>query len=152
VPIFNTETAETESETDSGSVSPVHSNSIQGVLKRKVSHDPTIGVYQNNNDGCFKIGSSKLKFSNKHVFVDGKRYKATRGLWELLTRSQPDKNSITPRDKLAYTHILQQSNAHKVNFNTTGKIRANKGVKYKQFISRLINNSPEQNIEWTIVE
>jgi hypothetical protein len=150
VPVFNTETVDNLKL--SGSVSPVHTKYIKGVLKRKVSHDPTFGVYQNNDDGSFKTGSSKLKFSNKHVFVDGKWFKATRGLWELLTKPRPDKNSITHRDKLAYKQVLLHSNEHKVNFNPTGKIKPNKGVKYTQFISRLLYNSPEQNIEWTTVE
>lgn len=152
VPVFNTETADTESETDAESISPLHTKYIQGVLKRKVSHDPTFGVYQDNDDGSFKIGSSKFKFSNKHVFVDSKRFKATRGLWELLTKSRPDKNVVTLQDKQAYKQILLQSNAHRVDFSPTGKIRANKGVKYTRFISRLFNDSPKRNIAWESVE
>ena len=152
VPVFNTETADTESETDAESISPVHTKYIQGVLKRKVSHDPTFGVYQDNDDGSFKIGSSKFKFTNRHVFVDSKRFKATRGLWELLTKSRPDNNAVTLQDKHAYKQILLQSNAHRVDFSPTGKIRANKGVKYTRFISRLFNDSPKRNIASESVE
>jgi hypothetical protein len=79
VPLFETES---ESETDT---LPPHSKYIKGVLTRKVSRDPTFGVYQDDTDGSFKIGRSSFKYSNKHVFVDGKRYKATHGLWELVT-------------------------------------------------------------------
>ena len=66
VPLFKTE---------SGSVSdtlPAHSKYIQDVLKRKVSHDPTFGVYQDDTDGSFKIRRSSFKYNNKHVFVDAK--------------------------------------------------------------------------------
>jgi hypothetical protein len=134
VPLFQTET---ESETDS---SPTHSKYIHKVLTRKVSHDPTFCVYQDDTNGSFKIGQSSFKYNNKHVFVDGKGYKATQGLWELLTQSQPDKNVVTNQDSQAYKQILLQSNAHRVNYSPSGKIKANKGIKCTRFISQLFTN------------
>jgi hypothetical protein len=150
-PVFKTESTESETDTES-SVSPVHSKYIQGVLRRKVSHDHTFGVYQDDANGSFKIGRSKFKFSNKHVFVDGRRYKATPGLWELLTKSRPNKDTVTNQDRQAYKQILLQSNAHRVAYSPTGRIRANKGVKYTRFISRLFNDTPKQQIDWETVE
>jgi len=82
---------ESELETNS---QPVHSKYIHNVLRRTMSHDPTLGVYQNETDGSFKIGSSSFKCTDKHVFVDGRKYKATQGLWELLTKSKPDKTRL----------------------------------------------------------
>ena len=58
----------------------MHSKYINDVLRRKVSHDPTFGVQQDDNDGCFKRGRLSFKYNNKHVFVDGKKYKETPGL------------------------------------------------------------------------
>ena len=52
---------ESESETDH---SPMHSEYIQNVLRRKVSHDPTFGVYQDITDGSFKIGRSSFKYND----------------------------------------------------------------------------------------
>jgi hypothetical protein len=90
VPLFKEERlSESESETDSVSV---HSINIDKVLKRKSSHDSTLGVYQDDTYGSFKIGLSSFKYNDKHVFVDGKKYKATPVLWELLSRSKPDKD------------------------------------------------------------
>jgi hypothetical protein len=43
VPLFKTESLESESETDS---SPMHSKYIHNVLRRKISHDHIFGVYQ----------------------------------------------------------------------------------------------------------
>jgi len=137
VPLFKTEI---ESETDA---SPTHSKYIHNVLTRKVSHDPTFGVYQDDTSGAFKIGRSSFKYNDKHVFVDGKRYKATQGLWELLTQSRPDKNLVTHQDRRAYKQILLQSNAHRVNYSPSGKIKANKGLKYTRFISQLFTNTKE---------
>ena len=83
VPVFKTERLKSESETDS---LPLHSNYIQKVLKRKTSHDPTFGVYQDDTDGSLKIGRSNFKYNDKHLFVYGKKYKATKGLCELLSQ------------------------------------------------------------------
>jgi len=105
----------------------MHSEYIQNVLRRKVSHDPTFGVYQDDTDGSFKIGRSSFKYYYKHVFVDGRKCKATQGQWELLTKSKPDKNAVTIQDKQAYKQILLQSNAHRVNYIPTGKLKSQKG-------------------------
>jgi len=51
LPWFKTETLDYESETDSSSV---HSKYINNVLKRKLSHDHTFGVYQDDTDGSIK--------------------------------------------------------------------------------------------------
>ena len=121
MPWFKTETLDSESETDS---SPVHSNYINNVLKRKVSHDRSFGVYEDGTDGSFKIGRSGLKFNNKHVFVNGKKYKATQGLRELLTESQPNRTLVTIQDRQAYKQIFLQSNADRYNYSPSGKIKA----------------------------
>jgi len=57
-------------------LSRMHSECIQNVLRRKVSHDPTFGVYEVDTDGSFKIGRSSFKYNDKHLFVDGRNYKA----------------------------------------------------------------------------
>jgi len=80
------------------------------------------------------------------VFLDGKRYKATQGLWELLTTSRPDKNVITHQDRQSYKQILLESNAHRVNYSPSGKIKANKGLKYTRFFSRLFTNT--KDVPW----
>jgi len=63
-------------------------------------------VYQDYVDGSFKIGRSSFKYNDKHVFVDGRTYKAIQGLWEWLTKSKPDKNAVTIQDRQAYKQIL----------------------------------------------
>ena len=100
----------------------MHSKYIHNGLRRKLSHDPTFGVYQFDTDVSFKIGRSSFKNNDRHVFVDGKRYKATHGLSELLTKSKPDKNLFTLQDGHAYEQIPLQSNVHGVNYSPTSKI------------------------------
>ena len=108
---------ESESETD---VSPMHSEYIQNVLRRKVSHDPMFGVYQDDTDGSFKIGRSSFKYYDKHIFVEGRKYKVTHGLWELLANSKPDKYAVTIQYRQAFKQIHFQSTAHTVNYSPTG--------------------------------
>jgi hypothetical protein len=67
--------------------------------------------------------------------------RATQGMWELLTKSQSDKDLVSLQDK----QILLQSNAHRVNYSATGRIRANRGLKYKRFISRLFT---DRQVPW----
>ena len=97
-------------------------------------------MYQDDKGSYFKIGRSGFKYNNKHVFVDGKKYKSTQGLWELLTKSKLDKNLGTFEDRQAYKQILFLSNAHRVNYSPTGRIKANKGLKYTRFISQLFRD------------
>jgi hypothetical protein len=76
------------------------------VLKRA----PTFEVYKDDND-LFKIGSSTFT----QVYIDGTKYKETRVLRQLLTKSRTDDNIITLQAKETYKHILVQSNAHRYN-------------------------------------
>jgi uncharacterized protein YegP (UPF0339 family) len=133
-----------DSESESESL-PVHSNYMNNVLKRKVSYDPTFVVYQDDKDSSFKLGRSSFKYNNKHVFVDGEMYRSTQGLGELLANSKPDKNLVTHQDRQANKQILLQCNAHRINYSPTGRIRANKGLKYTRFISQLFT---DRQITW----
>jgi hypothetical protein len=82
VPVFKTQTAQSESETGGSYVSPEY---IHCVLRRKESQYPTFGVYQDDTNGSFKIGRSNFKYDDKHDFIVVKIFKAMHGLWELLT-------------------------------------------------------------------
>ena len=73
VPLIKTQMLDSESESES---LPVNSKYMDDVLKRKGSHDSTFGVYQDDKDSSFKIWRSSFKYNNKHVFVDGKKYKS----------------------------------------------------------------------------
>ena len=66
MPLFKTDY---ESETDS---SPIHSEYIQNVSRRKLSHETTFGVYQGDANGSLKIGRSSFKYNDTHVFVVGR--------------------------------------------------------------------------------
>jgi len=75
-----------------------------------------------------------------------KKYKATPGLWELLTKFKPDRNLVSVQVNQAYKQILLQSNTHKVNYSPSGKIKVTKGLKYTRFISQLFTNT--KDVPW----
>jgi len=56
---------------------------------------------------------------------------------------------VTFQDKQTYKQIFLQSNAHGVNYSPTGKIKANKGIKYTRFIFQLFTDKKE--VPWESV-
>ena len=62
-------------------------------------------MYQDDTNGSFKIGRSSFKYNDKHVYVDGKKYKTTPSLWTLLAKAKPDRNLVYVLDKQAYKQI-----------------------------------------------
>jgi hypothetical protein len=121
-----------------------YSPTLHNVFRRKASHDSNFGVYQDDPDSSFKIGRPSFKYNDKYVFVDGNKYKAIQGLWELLSHNliiiwsffKEDKHNINKY----YSSLIRI-----VNYSPTGRIRTNKGLKYTRYISRLF---PERQVPW----
>jgi hypothetical protein len=78
----------------------LHSKYVQNVLKRKLTHDTTFGVYQDDTESYFNIGRSSFTYTDNGIFVDGKKIRATQVLWELLTKARPNLNMVTPQDRV----------------------------------------------------
>ena len=72
-----------------------------------------------------------------NIHIKNVEFPATQGLWELLTRKRVDKKLITNADLKQYKTILKMTNAHLEGYDPTANIRTSKGLKYKDFISRL---------------
>jgi hypothetical protein len=86
-----------------------------------------------------KIGHSNFKYEDKHVFEDCRNYKAIQGLWELLTKSKPDKmRSLFRTDKHINKYSCSLTSRELI--SPRRKTKTNKGLKYKQFISQLFND------------
>ena len=63
-------------------------------------------------DGTFRIGNVEVEIDqDSKMVVQGKSYKATRGLFELLTRKKLDRSFITDSDLRSYTEILEATHA-----------------------------------------
>jgi hypothetical protein len=106
-------------------------------------------VYHNGNvdknfrmrrdaDGTFRIGDADVEIDrDSKSIVQGKSYKGTRGLFELLTRKKLDQSFVTDRDLKSYKQILEATHGNLENNDPTGVIKTKRGPKFKDVISKL---------------
>ena len=88
--------------------------------------------------GIFQIGKSLIEIGEiSEIYVDGKTYTGTPGLYELITLKKVNKCLITTRDLKNYRRILEASSAHKKHNNPKGTIKTTRGVKFREVISHL---------------
>jgi hypothetical protein len=89
-------------------------------------------------DGTFRIWDADVEIDNdSNIIVEGKSYKGTRGLFELLTRKKVDQSFITESDLKSYKEILQTTHGHLQNNDPAGDIKTKRGPKFKNVISKL---------------
>jgi len=88
-------------------------------------------------DGTFRIGNAEVEIDqDSNVFVQGKSYKGTRGLFEILTRKKVDRSFTTVSDLRWYKEIFKATHGHLENHDPSGVIKT-RGVKFKDVISKL---------------
>ena len=98
--------------------------------------DHTYGV--RNFENKWIVGNSVLVINeDDSLYIAGKVYGGTPGLYELLFMKKPDKNVYNEDDLAAYKTILSDTNAHKMYYLPGTKINTNRGLKYKEIIARL---------------
>ena len=86
----------------------------------------------------YKIGDSAVTIDvHSDIYVKGKRFRGTEGLWELLTHKKPNVNIVTTDDYKKYKGILEMTNAHLEGYVPGGNIHISRGFKYKEIISKL---------------
>ena len=94
--------------------------------------DTTYGIYY---DDKWKMGNKVVKGSKEDFLQIGdKTFKGTRGLFELIFKSKPDKSKITKADVISYGSILDYTSAARRRYEASGRVKSNKGLKYKNFI------------------
>jgi len=59
--------------------------------------DKTFGLY--DKDGKFYIGNTPVEIVGDNIIVQGKEYKGSTGLWELLIMKKPDTSLFTEKTK-----------------------------------------------------
>ena len=104
---------------------------MMSYLYNRTSLDIDFGI-RKDDAGDFRIGKSLIEIDeNSYVYVDGKTYTGTPGLYELITRKKVNKSLITTRDLKNYRRILEASSANKKHNNTKGPIKTTRGVKFR---------------------
>jgi hypothetical protein len=91
------------------------------------------------NDGA-KIGDKVIDVDkDDNIIIDGREYRGTRGLYELIFKRMPNTSFCTEEDKQTYKNILLTTNAHRREHKPSGQILSNKGHKYKFVIAPLFS-------------
>jgi len=108
--------------------------------------DKTFGI--KNKDEKFFIGKSRMKFEGDNLEIDGKSYKATPGLMNLITMEVPKVNEATKEDKDNYLEILNKTGAlYKIDKNGKVMITAPRSDKYNKIIKPLREEKKRQRQE-----
>jgi hypothetical protein len=105
--------------------------------------DHNYGVTVSGND--WKIGNKILELDHDDLIIGGHRYEGRRGLYELIFMNYPDEYVYDEQDLNNYAKIIFDTNVHRVNFSPRGKVRSNRGRKYKHIISNIILHGPPED-------
>nr|CAI5852109.1 unnamed protein product [Callosobruchus analis] len=88
--------------------------------------DHKYGVRHDKITETFMVGDSKLNIVGSDIYVQGKRYKGTQGLYELLFKKYPNDTMFTDEDKKNYKQIVYKTNAHKRYFRPSEQVDGSK--------------------------
>jgi len=106
--------------------------------------DRMYGVYL-DKDGMM-LGSKQFDLDKaNNIIIDGVRYIGTLGLYELIFKRIPDDVICTEEDKQKYKSMLLTTNTHRYNHDPHGRVRANKGYKYKHVIAPLMSTESKKS-------
>lgn len=110
---------------------------VSGDAKKEI--DNTYGVYHDTRNKQWMLGSKTISLdkSGGHILIGDKKYKESRGLYELIFKKQPDDKLYNKNDLNNYKTILTQTSAHKVGNIPSGTVKGNVGYKYKTIIRPL---------------
>lgn len=87
--------------------------------------------------GKLMMGSQRVFVAENTITINSTPYKKTSGLVQLLFKKIPKFELVTAEDKENYKLILNQTNAHRRDFDSKKAIKSNRGSKYLQIIKPL---------------
>lgn len=132
-------TVDSSTQTDSG-VAATYVQRLSSFGKDKLDH--VYGVRPDGSGGLM-IGNSKLSLTSANVYVQGKVFRVTPGLMELLFMQVPKSNLIDSEDIKAYKEILQLTNAHRQFYSGEKPINSNRGKKYTNVIAVIFKDDKQ---------
>lgn len=106
------------------------------LIKKGKSVDNVYGIRVNGNS--WMMGDKVIEVDVDDLIIDDKRYEGTRGLYELIFMNQPNEYVYTDKDLENYASLLNETNAHRINYSKLGKVKSSRGHKYKNIISQII--------------
>jgi len=87
-------------------------------------------IRYNPENNQYSIGDSFIKFDNNFMEIAGKKYNATDGLMELLTKIEPHLESVTDEDIENYKKILKNTNGIYQNVDPNAKFASDRSAKW----------------------
>lgn len=93
-----------------------------------------------DNDGQMFFGAEKVTLEGKEIHMGDYSYPLTPGLYSLISSKNPSRYSVS--DTAFYKAMLQQSNAHRKGYRSTGGIvRDRSNSKYVNIVSKIFPNT-----------
>ena len=65
-------------------------------------------------EGEFFIGREQIMISNDDIIIGDKLFRGTTGLWELITKLEPDATLYNDEDYKNYREILYRYQRHRI--------------------------------------
>jgi hypothetical protein len=132
---------EIEDEDDGGDAETIHDEIASPYLTpNRRFFDNQYGIRRYG--GRFMIGNSAFSVDEtRDTTINGKRFRVTKGLWELLTLKNFSTDVITPSDLKRYKRSLEMPKAHLVGNEIGGDIQISRGSKFTKVISKLFPQS-----------
>jgi len=121
---------------------PYFSNKKKGV-------DKTFGIHR--EDGKFYIGPTPITIDGDYITVGDKTYEGTDGLWEYVTKTDPDESIIDENDRANYKEILIATKAMHQESNPN-KPRSGPGSKWKKHVKPIWEEWVEEKSSSTVGE
>ena len=88
---------------------------------------------QQGKDGVYRGNHKIITVAYNNIYVDGKKFTGTPGLWELIMKNKP--TNYTQGDLRLYGDLLFQTNAINQNFNRNNPYpRASKSYKWEKIL------------------
>ena len=99
-------------------------------------------IKHNPESNVFSICNSVLKFDNNFIEIAGKKYNATEGLMELLTKTDPNIEICTEKDINNYKEILEKTNGIYQNADPSSKrFASDRSAKWVIISNKLFPNT-----------
>ena len=88
--------------------------------------DKKYGI-RRQDDGRFMIGDSVLSVDDtSDISINGRHFKGTRVLWELLPRKNVTREVVTADDVKRYKTVLQLTNSHLQGYESSGNVQTSR--------------------------
>ena len=105
---------------------------LKRILHQDNGYDKTYSIRYDNEKRKLMLGNKPIEFAGNRIRLDNKDYGGSPGLWELLALENP--TQYTQQDLALYEQMLEKSNAIYHKYDSDGKPKSNRGLKYNNII------------------